>query len=296
MSLSLKPEFTTSQVARIIKRNPAYRELLGLFLEQKGKTGAMRTARMVGLLGVLGTRNLFLTLRSERLFKGSFPLQTDGTIKLTNASVFSFGTEAEEMYFKNKSPHSSWAFFAGSLFDWWNLFFQAKKKKSLETYCKALSQQALKTGIVAYEWSKADRSLNVEPQELMLLIHLIFWSRLLPAWELAENQGGYANWEQKDKTGLLVAGRIKEVAKWGMAHEDIAAFHLHRIPLLKPFSSALIQYRRPEGGESPLARAASMVMSTAKWSKVVEGFFPTWAKGKNWDSTLAEAYARAKSW
>jgi HD-like signal output (HDOD) protein len=246
-------DVTAEDLVGILKRNQAYRDLFGRFVNQKTKQkepgtkeekeATSPTHRLINLLGMLGSRNLILALRMHKALEKRFPLTQDGSVDIKASDYLKNSLEWEEFFLRNNLDYSETAFSAAVYFDWLKraLSRDPSFKKGLEAYTDKIWKRAQRTGLAAYFLARHVRSLS--PKQALAAGMLLHGGKLLAA----AADPAYAEWEGKLEEKALppLAELIQERSARSAAHEEFSALSLSYFDVFKRLAPAIRHYREP---------------------------------------------------
>lgn len=263
-------DVTASDLVRILHQNQMYEGLFYRFVDQKQSPKPkekkkvvkqeekkpeepppplkplMGTHRLIGLLGLLGSRNLIVALRMHKAIEGKFPFNESGDLEIIASDYLKMALELEETFLRNKMDYSETAFAVGYYLDWC-LRSQAKAKdKKLEAYFQEVSKRAIRTGIIAYLLAQSNPRLS--PKQALMGGALAHTGKLHMALNYTSGDDNYADFEpQLDKNAAIpVLGKLLlEREFFGFSHEEIGAQSLHYFDVFKPLIPAVRYYREP---------------------------------------------------
>jgi hypothetical protein len=266
-------DVSAEDLVRILNRNQAYKDLFARFVNQKtrgkssegeaGAEGAERvspTHRLISLLGMLGSRNLILSLRMHKAVDGAFPVKDDGTVDINAGDYVKFALELEELFLRNNLEYSESAYAAGVYFDWLKRLLSRHPsfKKGLESYWDHTRKRAQRTGLVGYFLAQHVRSLS--PKQVLMAGMAMHGGKLLLACAFDD----YAASEMKaDESGATPLCRLlTERDRWGFAFEEVSSHAIRYFDIFKSSALAVRHAREPyvlKGGENTQYDLASVL-------------------------------------
>lgn len=265
-------DVTAADLVRILRKNQAYRELFSRFVNQKtksvdaadskdGSPPPTPTHRLIGLLGMMGSRNLIVALRMHKQFEGKFPINEDGNVEIQVGQYVKRASELEETFLKAKLEYSEVAYSAGVYFDWvqGSLAKHPQFKKTLEPYCQEVWNQAYRTGILSYFLAKQVQ--GVSPKFALAAGFLLHGGKLF----LAAAHPEYPEWEKSaTNPKLTVHGKkILELERFGWNFEEVSSHLLFYFDLYSSLREVISLSREPylaKGKDPSLYKFASVLL------------------------------------
>lgn len=245
-------DVTASDLAGILRRNQAYRNLFARFVHAKIKPKAAEgeappkdsgpVHRMIGLLGMIGSRNLIVSLRMHKAVTGQFPVDEAGEVNVKASDYVKRATEAEDTFARLKLEHGESAYAAGCLYDWLARLTAARgADKSVEALVNEQWKKALRAGLVAHHL--AEELPGFSPKQTVPAAMLPAAGKIL----LAEAHPTYAAWDaaQAERALPPAAALLAERQRFGLSHEEVAAHALHYFDLFWALSPVVRHYREP---------------------------------------------------
>jgi hypothetical protein len=244
-------DVTAEDLVRILRKNQAYRELFGRFVNQKTKSATegtdaipipTPTHRLIGLLGMIGSRNLIVALRMHKQLEGTFPISKEGNVDIQATQYLKHAMEIEEVFLRGKLEYSETAYAAGVYFDWLeNFFARHPQKKILEPYAKEVWNRAYRTGVLAYHLAKQVKGMS--PKWALAAGFLLHGGKLYLACSSPE----YAEWDKAathPKLNLL-GKKILEKERFGWNFEEVSAHSLFYFDVFANLREAIAIFREP---------------------------------------------------
>lgn len=264
-------DVSAEDLVRILNRNQAYKDLFARFVNQKtkgrpsagdkkGEEPVSPTHRLISLLGMLGSRNLILSLRMHKATAGAFPVKEDGAVDIKASDYVKFALECEEVFLRNNLDYSETAYAAGVYFDWLKriLSHHPSYKKGLEAYCDRIAKRALRCGILAYFLAQNIQSLN--PKQALAAGMLMQGGKLILAGALEDYSAVEIESEESAATPLFRL--LKERARYGAGFEEISSQSLYYFDVFRALAPALRHMREPyalKGGDHVQYDLASLL-------------------------------------
>lgn len=272
-------DVSADDLVRILNRNQAYRDLFSRFVNQKtGRTPKegeeaeeSPTHRLISLLGMIGSRNLILSLRMHRNAEGSFPVDGEGGVNIKAGDYLKRAMDFEELFTRNKLEYSETAFAVGAYYDW---FFRVKAKdksfKKQEGFLQETWKRAQKTAVVAYFLAQ---KVPACPHKYALAAGALSQAGRL---QMALRFPDYAEFETKFDEQKLghVARLILERDKYKVAQEELGSYSLFFYDVFLPVEPAVRFFREPyclkggDHGQYTLALVVSLAESMARSWKI----------------------------
>lgn len=264
-------DVTAGDLVRILRKNQAYRELFSRFVNQKNKSvdnsdakeGApppIPTHRLIGLLGMIGSRNLIIALRMHKQLEGSFPITEEGNVDLQVGHYLKRATDIEEIFLKSKLEYSEVAYSAGVYFDWIQgiLSKHPQFKKTLEPYCQDVWNQAYRTGLISYFLAKTVS--GVSPKFALAAGFLLHGGKLFLAAAYPE----YPEWEKAANNPKLSphGKKVLELERFAWNFEEVSAHSLFYFDLYRSLREVVAISREPflaKGKDPQLYKFASLL-------------------------------------
>jgi hypothetical protein len=285
-------DVSADDLVRILNRNQAYRDLFSRFVNKKTgkqpKEGEAEkegspTHRLIALLGMIGSRNLILSLRMHRNAEGKFPIDAEGNVDLKAAEYLNRAMEIEESFVRNKLEYSETAFAAASYYDWF-LRTQAKHPtfKKQEPYLQEIWKRGQRAGLIAY--LLAQKVVGSTPKFAIAAGMLSQVGRLHMALRFGAD---YSDFETKIDAQKLnhVARLLQERDRFGLAHEEMASYSLFFYDVFQELEPCIRFYREPyclkggDHGQYTMALVLSLADSMARsWKIPVDEKDPTLAE------------------
>jgi hypothetical protein len=245
-------DVSAEDLVRILRGNQAYKDLFARFVNQKtqptkeaeeGKNKpSSPTHRLIGLLGMIGSRNLILALRMHKALHGTFPTAQDGSLDLNTPEYLKRALEAEELFLRAKLDYSETAFAAACYFDWLFLYLaQHPDAKRLLPYCEQVWKRALRTGLIAYFLAREVKSLS--PKQSLAAGFLVHGGKLLLAARIPDYPEAEGKADEAAVTPLLRL--LEERDRWGASQEEAGAHSLRYFDLFLPLAPAIRFFREP---------------------------------------------------
>jgi hypothetical protein len=254
-------DVTADDLVRLLQQNRAYHELFSRFVQKKMrrrdpddedsdeksklpapvKTGV--THRLVGLLGMIGSRNLILCLRMNRAIYGSFPLDESGNLDIKTSQFLKYSVQAEEYFQRNGLEYSETAYAAGMFYDW--ISFLAKKNgsfKRIEPLLDITWKQSFRAGVMAFELAR--RVPGQVPKVAMAAAILAPAGKIIQAEAEAACGENFKAWEA-DRRLDPAAKLILEREKHGFAAEEVSAHALIFFSVFRDLGPIVRHYREP---------------------------------------------------
>ncbi len=250
-------DVTAGDLVRILNANQAYRDLFFRFVSQKTaktektesgpetKDKVSPTHRLIGLLGMLGSRNLILALRIHRLAEGRFPITNENQVEIQAGDYLKHALEAEELLQRNKLEYSETAYAAGVYYDLCLRLYQKEKGfKELEPHFKRTWQRAMRTGLIAYFLAECVQGYSPKTAVAAGMLahagkmHLAVWLQ----------EAGYVNFEKDLDTNPklpALACMLMERNKFGVVQEEVGAHTLRYFDVFKSFIPVVRSFREP---------------------------------------------------
>lgn len=245
-------DVTADDLVRILNYNQTYRNLFSRFVQQRSakqtdsKDGSSPTHRLIGLLGMIGSRNLILSLRMHKVSEGKFPISEDGKVDLKTSDYLKQSLEIEETFLRNKLEYSETAFAAGVYYDW---IFHASKKytsfKKLEPYFNDVWKRALKTGYLAY--FLAEKIPGLSPKTAVAAGILSQLGKIHMALYFPEGKDSFPTFDESCKEAKISGPSklILERAKFGFSQEELGAYSLFYFDVFADLFNAVRAHREP---------------------------------------------------
>jgi hypothetical protein len=264
-------DVTAEDLVRILKKNQAYRELFSRFVNQKTKgtqapseDGKKQpespTHRLIGLLGMMGSRNLILSLRMHKCMEGKFPINEDGNVEVQVSNYLKRAIDVEEIFLKSKLEYSETAYTAGVYYDWiqHTLSKHPQYKKILEPYCTEVWNRAFRTGVLAYFLAK--NVVGVSPKHAMAAGFFLHGGKIFLASTFPE----YPEWEKTaSNPKLTLLGRkTLELKRFGFNFEEVSAHTLFYFDVFPSLREVISMAREPfyaKGKDSALYKFAALL-------------------------------------
>ncbi len=244
-------DVTAEDLVRILRKNQAYRELFSRFVNQKTKSATegdgkdslpTPTHRLIGLLGMIGSRNLIVALRMHKQLEGTFPVTKEGNVDLQAGQYLKHAMEMEEVFLRGKLEYSETAYAAGVYFDWLEkMFSKHAQKKVLEPYAKDVWNRAYRTGILAYFLAKQVKGMS--SKWALAAGFLLHGGKLY----LAANFPEYAEWDKAathPKLNLL-GKKILEMERFGWNYEEVSSHTLFYFDVFANLREPIAIFREP---------------------------------------------------
>jgi hypothetical protein len=260
-------DVTAEDLVRILKKNQAYRELFSRFVNQK--TGSQKTEegknespthRLIGLLGMMGSRNLILSLRMHKCMEGKFPINEEGNVEVQVSNYLKRAIDLEEVFLKSKLEYSETAYTAGVYYDWiQNTFSKHPQfKKILEPYCTEVWNRAFRTGILAYFLAK--NVIGISPKQAMAAGFFLHGGKIFLASSFPE----YPDWEKAATNPKLspLGRKILELERFGYNFEEVSAhtlFYFDVFPSLREVISIAREPYYAKGKDPALYKFAALL-------------------------------------
>lgn len=254
-------DVTADDLVRILHRNRTYRDLFSRFVNQKTqprkapaakapgspeepKVPASPTHRLISLLGMIGSRNLILSLRMHKALEGKFPITEDGSVDIKTSEYLKRANETEEQFLRAGLDYSETAYSASVYYDWLIRHLSRNKnfKKDLEPYCDTIWKRALRTGLLAYYLAQEVK--GIPPKLAMAGGFLLHGGKLL----LASQDVSYIAFEsEKDADARLtpLARLLLEREKFGTGQEEVSSHSLRYFDLFTDIIPAVRHFREP---------------------------------------------------
>jgi hypothetical protein len=263
-------DVSAEDLVRILNRNQAYKDLFSRFVNQKTRKSSGEkekdeesvspTHRLISLLGMLGSRNLILSLRMHKATAGSFPVKEDGSIDIKASDYVKFGLECEELFLRNNLDYSETAYAAGVYFDWLKraLSTHPSFKKGLEAYCDRVSKRALRCGILAYFLAQNVQSLH--PKQALAAGMLMHGGKLVLAGAFEDYSAAETQMEESNVPSIFRL--LKEREFYGAGFEEAASQSLYYFDVFRTLAPAVRQTREPytlKGGDHVQYDLASLL-------------------------------------
>lgn len=273
-------DVSADDLVRILNRNQAYRDLFSRFVNQKtGRSTSKEgetpedspTHRLISLLGMIGSRNLILSLRMHRNAEGSFPVDAEGGVNIKASEYLKRSMEFEELFTRNKLEYSETAFAVGTYYDW---FFRVKAKdkafKKQESFLQEIWKRAQKTALVAYFLAQ---KVPACPHKYALAAGALSQAGRL---QMALRFSDYAEFEAELEEKKLghVARLILERDKFQISQEELGAYSLFFYDVFLPVEPAVRFFREPyclkggDQGQYTLALVVSLAEAMARSWKI----------------------------
>jgi hypothetical protein len=253
----------TEDLARILRANKPYlrlfREFVGQRVREKEEpepNGARPrptpTRRLVGLLGMIGSRNLILTLRMNEAVRGSFPVNEEGTLEVKTSAFLKCAQQAEDFFARNRLPYGETAFAAGLLFDWINLALKEQGHyPNLEQFFQETWKEAFRAGVIAFELAK--EVPGQLPQRCLPALTCAYAGKLLLAAGLGVAYRDFLHAQKADPRLDPLARLVQERAAFGTSYEEVAAQAAAYFSVFKPYAPTIRRLREPyllKGGDA----------------------------------------------
>ncbi len=246
-------DVSADDLVRILNRNGVYKNLFASFVQQKtGKTEAKEgqeeqaspTHRLIGLLGMLGSRNLILALRMHRAVDGRFPIDEEGKLEVNAPDSLKRALEVEDIFSRLDLDYSETAYAGAVYYDWmFRIASQGQDFKKLEPYFQEIWKRAQRTGFIAH--LLAQHMPSVPHKFAAAAGMLLHAGKLHLALRFPD---AYPDFERDlDKNDALtpVARLLLEREKWGWSQEEIGAHSLHYFGLFQNLIPAIRHFREP---------------------------------------------------
>ena len=244
-------DVTAEDLTKILKRNKAYRDMFARFIEQKSsekkEPGASKngphTHRLIGLLGMMGSRNLVIALRMHKAVNGKFPETPDG-LKITPSDYLKKSMETEEAFLRAKLEYSETAFTAAVYYDWLIQIMSKTNsyKKTLEPYCDLVWKRAQKTGYLAYFLAKEVKGGS--PKNALAAGFFLHGGKIL----MAQQNPTYIDFETQLEANPKLSPLAKlllERDKFQTSFEAVSAHSLRYFTLFRSVIPAVANFREP---------------------------------------------------
>ncbi|RZA07413.1 MAG: hypothetical protein EOP11_07760 [Proteobacteria bacterium] len=202
------------------------------------------THRLIGLLGMIGSRNLILALRMNEAVAGEFPRGAEGKLDLKAADYLKCGPQAEEFFQRNRIAYPETAYAAGVYFDWIYLKLKAQGSlPKLEPFFQQTWKTALRAGLIAYELAKVVPGQL--PQQCFPAMVAAYGGKLL----LAESYGDAYVEFLKTQAGSIRLDSLSELIlereNFGLSFEEVAAHALAHFSIFSGYAPAVRHAREP---------------------------------------------------
>lgn len=275
-------DVSADDLVRILNRNQAYRDLFSRFVnkktgKQKKKEGEAEpedspTHRLIALLGMIGSRNLILSLRMHKNAAGSFPVSEEGTVDLKASEYLKRAMETEELFLRNKFEYSETAFAAAAYYDWF-LRTQANHPafKKQEPYLIDIWKRALRAGLIAYQL--AGKVAGCPPRYALAGGFLSQAGRMHMALRFGADYSDFETSLDGQKLNH-VSRLLLEREKFGLAQEEMGAYSLFFYDVFLELEPSLRFFREPyclkgaDHGHYSLALVISLADSMARSWKI----------------------------
>lgn len=264
-------DVSAEDLVRILNRNQAYKDLFSRFVnqktrgkpvgdEKKGEEPVSPTHRLISLLGMLGSRNLILSLRMHKAITGAFPVKEDGSVDIKASEYVKFALECEEVFLRNNLDYSETAYAAGVYFNWLKraLAHHPSFKKGLESYCDRVAKRALRCGILAYFLAQHVQSLN--PKQALAAGMLMQGGKIILAGLLEDYSS--VETESEETTSPPLYRLLKERARYGAGFEEVSSQSLYYFDVFRALAPAVRHVREPyalKGGDHVQYDLASLL-------------------------------------
>lgn len=245
-------DVTADDLVRILNHNQAYRNLFSRFVQQRSakvadsQDGNSPTHRLIGLLGMIGSRNLILALRLHRVCEGKFPLSEDGKVDIKASDYLKQSLEIEDLFNRNKLEYSETAFSAAFYYDWLYRVNQNNPAfKKLEPYFSDVWKRALKTGLLAY--FLAEKVPGISPKTAISAGILSQMGKIHMALAFPEGKNSFPAFEEEMKEAKLAAipRLLYEREQFEFTHEEIGSYSLFYFDLFWDQFNIVRFYREP---------------------------------------------------
>lgn len=272
-------DVTAEDLVRILHRNQVYGDLFARFVNQKTqprrpkgqpKPGTPEstepavpespTHRLISLLGMIGSRNLILSLRMHKALEGRFPVSEDGEVELKTLDYLKRAMETEELFLRSKLEYSETAYSAAVYYDW-KIRHLSKQKafKKIEPYCETVWKRALRTGLLAY--FLAEKVKGILPKQAMAAGFVLHGGKLTLAGMFEDYPEFEAAEDARDKLSPL-ARLLRERERYGVAQEEVSSYSLRFFDLFQALNIPVRYFREPyclKGADEMQYRMASLL-------------------------------------
>lgn len=256
-------DVTADDLVRLLRADKPYKQLFARFVkkkiryrapgeeeEKKGEKGEKKAApptpthRLVSLLGMIGSRNLIISLRMHEAVYGTFPEDQEGNLDIKASDYLKTAMQFEEFFQRNRLEYPETAFAAGVLFDWLILSLrQTGNHKKLEPFVQSTVKTALRAGALAYELAR--RLPGQLPKQSMPAAMIASAGLLLLADAAPETFPAEFKAIDDNKRLDAEARLILERARWGLSYEEASAQALHYFSVFRPFAPVVRRSREP---------------------------------------------------
>lgn len=243
-------------LARILRGNKTYLQIFRNFVGQKVKEPAEEdpsplraprptpTRRLVGLLGMIGSRNLILSLRMNEVVRGEFPFNAEGILEIKPGDYLKLALQAEEFFARNQIQYGETAFAAGVLYDWINFVLKEKGHyPSLEPYFQETWKQAFRAGVIAFELAK--RVPGQLPPHSLAATTLAPAGKLLLAAAVGPAYGELLAQAKANAKLDPLAKLLQERQAFGTSYEEVTAQALGYFSVFRGYGPVIRRFREP---------------------------------------------------
>lgn len=255
-------DVTAEDLVRILHRNQAFKDLFSRFVNQKtqprrakpaegeakeakeGRELPTPTHRLIGLLGMIGSRNLILALRMHKAIEGRFPIDEAGEVDVKASDYVKRALETEEVFLRNGLEYSETAYAAAVYYDWVIRLLgkQEDFKKGLEAFAEQQWKRAIRSGLLAYFLGHEVRGAT--PKLAMAGGFMLPAGKLL----LAGHDRAYIDFDTKlsEQAALTPLARLlHERQRFGVAQEEIGSHSLRYFDVFHGLVPAVRCFREP---------------------------------------------------
>ncbi len=280
-------DVTNDDLVRILNNNHAYRDIFERFVQKKirrtstdekkdGDKDSTPTHRLIGLLGMIGSRNFILTLRMLRSVTGKFPIQEDGSVDVKTSEYLKCCMDMEELFQRNNYNYSETAYAAGYFYDW--IIFLARQRddfKKLEEYLKQNWKVAVRAALAAHHLSERVGGFTflkyASAGAICCYSGKALMAFMFPGDEETPNWVEFVTKNQAIESGFPKAFQVLEQDTFGLTHEECASAAIYAFDVFKGFSSAIRYYREPyylEHGDKNLHHFALLLNIACDMARV----------------------------